>query len=71
MTTDMEDRFKIEHFGRIGEAPIYKLSYCPTVCSTCEKALCKDIGVHSDDKDGFQRLVLTDDFPIVVRFKKA
>ncbi|KAK9085197.1 hypothetical protein Sjap_025608 [Stephania japonica] len=70
ITTDMAYQFKIESVGGI---PIgnYKLSYCPNVCSTCERVLCKDIGVDWDPTDVVRRLALTDDYPFVLVFLKA
>ncbi|KAK9131180.1 hypothetical protein Sjap_011667 [Stephania japonica] len=63
----IENHFKIELVSGPGIMGLYKLSWCPTVCSTCEKVLCKDIGVHFDE-DKFSRLALSDDFPYVFSF---
>ncbi|KAK9099338.1 hypothetical protein Syun_026383 [Stephania yunnanensis] len=66
----IDNHFKIEINSEFGGDVFYKLSWCPTVCSTCEKVLCKDIGVHVDT-DGIWRLALTDDNPHVVVFRKV
>ncbi|KAK9085195.1 hypothetical protein Sjap_025606 [Stephania japonica] len=46
ITTDMKYKFKIERVGSFASVNNYKLSYCPTVCSTCVPLLCKNIGVY-------------------------
>ncbi|KAI7725913.1 hypothetical protein M8C21_032425, partial [Ambrosia artemisiifolia] len=50
----LENWFKIEKTN-----DGYKLVFCPSVCSYC-KVMCKDVGIV-EDKDGEQRLVLSDD----------
>ncbi|XP_021741083.1 kunitz trypsin inhibitor 2-like [Chenopodium quinoa] len=47
----------------------YKISYCPGVCIFCT-VMCGDVGVFIGE-DGTRFLGLTDDRPLLVRFKKA
>ncbi|KAI7745292.1 hypothetical protein M8C21_017213 [Ambrosia artemisiifolia] len=57
--------FKIEKYGRIG----YKLAFCPSVCSTC-KPVCGNIG-SVIARNGRRRLVVSNELPLVVVFKRA
>ncbi|WOG93906.1 hypothetical protein DCAR_0313194 [Daucus carota subsp. sativus] len=58
----LESWFKIEKYSNN-----YKFVYCPTVCDFC-KPVCGDIGISI--KDGFRRLVLSDQ-PFMVMFLKV
>ncbi|KAK9085210.1 hypothetical protein Sjap_025621 [Stephania japonica] len=72
LTTELQYLFKIEFAGRIGRESVYKLSYCPTVCKTCPKVHCMDVGAPIDHfADGLRRLKLPAASPLIVRFKKA
>ncbi|XP_047319380.1 kunitz trypsin inhibitor 5-like [Impatiens glandulifera] len=60
--------FKIEKIGV--DVISYKLVLCPMVCNFC-KVICKDVGSYHDGKGYLRRLVLTDDAPLYVMFKKV
>ncbi|KAJ0485947.1 putative proteinase inhibitor I3, Kunitz legume, kunitz inhibitor STI-like superfamily [Helianthus annuus] len=57
--------FKIQKYGGIG----YKLVFCPGVCNTC-KPFCGDIGSRIA-KNGRRSLVVSNDQPLVVMFKRV
>lgn len=65
--------FKIEKYQQIGDHYYYKIRFCPTVCDYC-KVVCKDVGIffqEDEDKKEWRRLVLTDEKPFRVMFKKV